>query len=361
MQLSVKVMVEQKIMRNLKTDLALFSLLIVLIAGSNSVFASKLSEAANSMAPGEWRSFDTQGFTRDLVNACGAATFITDYARDAVWNPYSREVHFVGQGHYACQKHIRYNENDNTWYEVSRAGYESVGIGHAYEHNTIDPATGTIYYAKYNSRVILKYENGSWSSLPDFPDSPAITKAIEYFPEMNGLIVVDPEAGIWLFSEITKNWKKLSNPVEMGPYHVFAEYSPVHKVIIFGGGNGSTKVNKLDANGNVFIDNIANSPGELGTRHDQGLVQADTSTGNFLAFMSDNTQYVYDVPSNTWSLVGNKPISIASTVSAAIPEYNVILFASADDGVHLYKLGASSGTLPPAPTIPVAPTNLKIK
>jgi len=353
-------MLEPKIMRKLKKDAALFVLFIILMITGNSVFASKLSEAASSMAPGEWKSFDTQGFTRDLVNACGAATFITDYARDAVWNPFSREVHFIGQGHYACQKHIRYSENDNTWYEVSRAGYESVGIGHAYEHNTINPATGTIYYAKYNSKVILKYENGAWTSLPDFPDSPAITKAIEYFPEMNGLVVVDPDAGIWLFSEVTKSWKKLSNPVEMGPYHGFAEYSPVYKVIIFGGGNGSTKINKLDANGTVHVDNIANSPGELGARGDQGLVQVDTSTGDFLAFMSDNTQYVYDVPSNTWSLIGNKAISIASTISAVIPEYNVVLFASADDGVHLYKLSDSSSSMPNAPTIPAAPTNLKL-
>jgi len=265
-------------------------LVIFFMFSSAIATASKLAEAAASMQPGEWKSFETIGFSTDLVNACGASTFIVDYARDAVWNSLKKEFHFIGQGHYACQKHIKYSEADNTWVEISRASHTDVGIGHAYEHNTIDPATGAFYYAKYNSKKIRKYLDGSWSTLPNFPAPQAITKAIEYFPEMNGLIVVDPKSGIWLFNELTDEWSKVSDLVDMGPYHIFAEYNPVSQVIIFGGGNGSKKINKLDANGVVTVTGIPNSPQTLGVASDQGLVQADTSSGNFLAFMDNNTQ-----------------------------------------------------------------------
>ncbi len=92
-------------------------------------------------------------------------------------------------------------------------------------------------------------------------------------------------------------------------------------VIIFGGGNGSTAVNKLEADGTV--SRVADSPFQLGV--DRGLVQADTSDGGFIAFSKDKTQYGYDVPSNTWSLIGNENVSITnSTISAVIPEYNVM-------------------------------------
>ncbi|MCF6263053.1 MAG: hypothetical protein L3J24_05640 [Xanthomonadales bacterium] len=302
---------------------------------------SALSIAAASMEVGESMIFDTIGFDYDLVNACGASTFIVDWARDAVWNSFNQEIHFIGQGHYACQKHIKYLENDNTWYEVSRADWEDVGIRHAYEHNTIDTGTGAFYYGRYNSKSIKKYLNGNWTTLPSFPGPRAITRAIEYFPEMNGLVVLDSQAGILLFNEITDEWSVLSGPVEMGAYHVFAEYSPVHKVIIFGGGNGSTKVNKLTADGTVDT-NIADSPVVLGVASNQGLVQVDTSTGNFLAFLDNNTQYEYDVASDSWSFFDDENISISSTISVVIPEYDVILFASRS-GVTLYKLGDSSG------------------
>jgi len=323
-------------MIKLKTTLVVLTLVLVSLAGL--AHASPLSEAAASMAAGESMRFATKGYNDDLIRACGKSTFITDWARDAVWNSFTKEVQFVGQGHYACQKQIKYSEATNTWSEVGRKSLDEVDIGHGYEHNTIDPDTGTMYYAKYNSNTISKYTaDGTWTKLPTLPGPKAITKAIEYFPEMDGLVVVDKKAGVWLFGENTNRWRKLSNPVPMGPYHIFAEYSPVDEVIIFGGGNGSTAVNKLEADGTV--SRVADSPFQLGI--DRGLVQPDTSDGGFIAFSKDDTQYGYDVPSNTWSLLGRENISITnSTISAIIPEYNVIFFATKNEGVTLYKLNA---------------------
>lgn len=57
-----------------------------------------------------------------------------------MWDPVKREVRFVGQGHNEAEKMIVYSESDNSWKGIS--GPNSGGIGHGYDHNAINPATG---------------------------------------------------------------------------------------------------------------------------------------------------------------------------------------------------------------------------
>ena len=68
------------------------------------------------------------------------------------------------------------------------------------------------------------------------------------------LIFAEKElAVVRLFDAASGAWTILSDgQLPMGPYHNFAEYNPVHKVVIFGGGNGSNDIYKLDTCGQNY-------------------------------------------------------------------------------------------------------------
>ena len=77
----------------------------------------------------------------------------------------------------------------------------------------------------------------------------------------------------------------------MGVYHNIAEYSPVHKMVLFGGGNGSSDLYKLDAKGKVTT--LKKTPIGVGTM--QSIVTLDPVSGDFLVFGKNGSFYVYDV------------------------------------------------------------------
>src|SRR5262249_23766286 len=93
----------------------------------------------------------------------------------------------------------------------------------------------------------------------------------------------------------------------------FAEYSPVHKVMIFGGGNGSSDLHKLDANSKVTTQKKA--PIGLGTM--QTIVTLDPVSGDFLVFSKNGSFYVYHVLNHAWKLPEGKLPSLGRTRVAA--------------------------------------------
>ncbi len=135
----------------------------------------------------------------------------------------------------------------------------------------------------------------------------------------------------------------------MGPYHNFAEHSPVHKVVIFGGGNGSSDLYKLDAEGKVTT--LKKAPIGIGTM--QSIVTVDPVSGDFLVFGKNGSFHVYDVAKDAWKeQEGKVPIFEPSRVKdnkvwhvAATPvsTYGVTMFVKyyhadpAQAWVYLYK------------------------
>src|SRR3989304_247049 len=106
------------------------------------------------MRPGEWKVLsqenDGTGFGEALLSV--PAQDILQYASKAKWDPFTKRFLFIGQGHYSSQKFISYTEATNTWAEEPRPSWDCSATGcisHAYEHNTIDPATGNFYYGFY--------------------------------------------------------------------------------------------------------------------------------------------------------------------------------------------------------------------
>jgi len=352
-----------------------FSVTLFMVAAvlMTSARASVLSDAADGLQPGEWTELQTQGYSESLLSACKGGSTIFEWANKAVWDPVNREVHFVGQGHVACAKHIRYQEGSNSW---STAALPSgIGdFGHGYEHNAVNPLNGDIYYRSYSADKIEKYSaaSKSWSVLPRIGTKTQVAGGIAYFPEADGLLYVDGDYGVYFYSNSSNSWSLVANTTLMidggkpqlstASYHNFASYNPADKVVYFGGGNGSKNVYKFDAQRRV--SQIANSPVSIGIN--SAITLADPSSGKQLVFSNDGSIYAYNSQANSWSGAGTHPVmshALDWRVATPISTHGVIMFMTwrfSSSKVLLYRY-AEGGGVPIDVVSPMAPASIVIQ
>jgi len=135
----------------------------------------------------------------------------------------------------------------------------------------------------------------------------------------------------------------------MGSYHNFAEYNPVVKVVVGGGGNGSSDLYKLDTLG--AVTKMKNAPFGVGTM--QSVFTVDPVTGDYLVFNASSQFYAYNVRTDTWTQKGGtvpiftsgSPV-VSSVVAAPVSTYGVNVFVSCDGAnceVNVYKHAERSG------------------
>jgi hypothetical protein len=316
--------------------------------------SSALALAASQMQVGDFRILETNGFGGELLEVPGGHT-ILEWGSQAYWNPMSRSLHFQGAGHYDEGKYIIYHEDSNTW-ELrminSRAG--EIELGHAYGHNALNPANGDFYFRGYLSKTIYKYlsESNSWYRYTDVAtgDGVQVASAIEYFPEMGGLVFVDSYIGVWVFDEGDASWTQYADGalsggtnrrLDMnGSYNQFAVYHPTQKIVLFGGGNGSENIWKMNAEG--FIQQVSNSPLNIGSQG-LNLILPNTRNGTFNVFADTGNVYEYSVQSDRWQVVGRHAVQDYTRhwkAGGYIPEYNVAMFITYNfesSKVLLYK------------------------
>jgi hypothetical protein len=335
-----------------------------------------MGSAASAMQAGEWRVLnrggDASGYNNSLLQSCGSdcADNILNFSAKGLWNPATREIHFIGKGHMREAKHIVYSEATNRWALEPLPAWAGgqYGLGHGYEHTTIDPATGRIYARPFNSTAFYRWDRSTkqWSSMPAGPN-PAVAAALEWFPDMNAVLYVGG-GEIHAYSETTGNWRVLATGQTMGGYHNVASYNPVHKVAIVGGGNDSRVLYKVTANG--AVSRIADAPAGVGIL--SGLLTTDPASGKVLLLSSGGGLFEYDVPTNRWSTLSSSiPIwapdsnKIIYRVAIPISTYGVIAFlthywSDSTSQVHLYKHSPGSGT-PTDTTPPAAPTGVRLQ
>ena len=316
---------------------------------------------SSQMKAGTWAELDSTSFNNgDMLKVDSAIDYITQYADSAAWDPIAKRFLFMGQAHGmgSGARFVIYTDSDNTWRKgplpLSCLGepYSSC-IGHAYDHNTIDPTTGDLYYRHYHGTTIYRYSAGSWSQLTDAPANVVrligtCCAAIEYFPEMGGLIVVAGGLGeVAIFNKQTNQWSQLAAGLQMGPYSNFIEYNPVHKVVIFGGGNTSD-VYKLDSSGR--ITKMKNAPVSLGIQ--RSLVSVDPVSGKYLVLSDQGRFYEYDITADSWRTLNLPPFwgstfvgtgSIDGVIEAPVTTYGVVMYVVYNYGqskVYLYKHAA---------------------
>jgi hypothetical protein len=346
------------------TRVALFAGVLAL----GTAHASPLSDAANSLQPGE--SVKVRTKLAGSVLTPDSENFIM-WASSGVWDPVRHEVRFVGKRYSTFPfRFLVYQENSDSW-SSNRAvpgPLSSPTYGHGYDHNTVDPATGTHYVRGYNSKTIYAW-NGSWTALPDFPGSSIdVAASISWVPGL-GVVYVDQNN---FFAYDGSSWKSVGTPPDSN-YHSISEYNPTSQTLIYGGGNGVTAMWKLDANRRIA--RIKDPPFGQGASEVQTVLVSDPASDQFITWQKRSTTWAaYDVGSDTWSTL-SRSTGDGSTPSRGVPNlsssdiggatigipintYGVIMFiqfagASNDADVWVYKHSPSVAVATPNP-----PTNV---
>lgn len=355
-------------------------LLVVAALASVSATAmaqTTLQSTVTGMQAGEWRLLnrpgDGSGFNNALLRACvgtDCADNILNFASKGLWNPATREIHFIGKGHQREAKHIVYSEATNRWTQEPLPAWAGgmYGLAHGYEQTTIDPATGRIYARPFNSTNYYRWDRATkqWGAIANGPNS-AVAVALEWFPEMNGFVYVGG-GEIHAYSETTGSWRSLATGLAMGGYHNVATYNPVHKVAIVGGGNDSRALYRVAANGGVT--RIADAPAGVGVQ--SSVLTTDPVSGKVLLFSSGGTFFEYDVPTNRWStLTPSIPLwapdsnKIIYRVAVPVSSHGVLAFlthywSDATSQVYVYKHSPGTGT-PADTTPPSPPTGIRLQ
>jgi hypothetical protein len=306
---------------------------------------TEIGKLAAAMAPRTWAELKTTGLTWELVKVTSAAEYhIFMYSDDAAWDPATEQFLFLGIGHYTPWKFITYSATTNRWQEVPLPGWAS-GPAHGYDHNAIDPSADFFYHLKSNTRQVYEYNiaNAVWRPLPENLEASYIGHgmALQYFPEMNGLIHVFA-GSVYFFKRTTATWSTLRSNLPMGGQHNIAKYNSGHGVMLLGGGdtwNGpvSRDIHRLDANG--IITTLRPAPTGVGIT--QSVITDDPVSGKFLV-ISGGKFYAFDIMSDTWELLSDpSPFGHDGTVAARVDNYGVTMFIHAEyfknPRAYLYK------------------------
>jgi hypothetical protein len=302
---------------------------------------TELARLAASMKPGTWAELTTQGFSADLLKVQNH--HILEYTDTAVWDPKSQQVLFVGQGHYSAVKFITYSAATNSWKlmptPVWWKGDPKTGkgpIGHAYQNNTIDTVRGVLYHHQSATRLVHRFEiaKDEWSTLPEIKGAATgHGTALVYFPERKGLVRVLGGA-VHFFDEDKNVWSLLKEKTPMGPYHNIAKYNPVDKSVIFGAGNGSKTLYRMDADD--AITPLQDAPFVI--RISSTVTAIDPVSGDLLVLsMEDKGKFhAFNMKKNEWRRLPDAPIG--EGVTASIGSHGVTLvFANRPTKVYLYK------------------------
>jgi hypothetical protein len=334
--------------------------------GASLVQATTLSDAAQALLPGQWVQLPTTGFNDALLKDGDYNLF--QYTEDIIWDPVSKQLLFVGGGHGSNAAFISYGEVSNAWQTRSLPGsYWSTNFSHAYDHSTIIPSLGRFYHRQPGGGDRLEiYDIGSntWTRSAPLPNGQQCCGAVEWFPELGRIVYVDGDYGVFAYDPATNQWSTLSNTLSsMGPYHVFAEYSPVHKVLLFGGGNGSSAIFRMNASGQITRIS-PDAPGEMGTTH--SIVTLDPNSGNFLVFYSSSNWYEYNPTTNEFRrMSGTAPFgAVFDTVATPVSTFGVTLFAKYNgnsSSVYLYRHSPGTGVVQPSVTFGASPTSVAIQ
>ncbi|MCA9617916.1 MAG: hypothetical protein KC731_02775 [Myxococcales bacterium] len=316
--------------------------------------ASVLSDAASQLVAGSFVELSMSGYDSALLDA-GSSHHILQYSDKGVWDPNTCQALFVGGGHLSQVKYIAYRGSDNTWFhapnpswwcDTSQASNPYDCASHAYGHNALDPATGTLFFRLFNRADIYRHQvdgilDGVWDDAPALPSTPAgcIATALEYFPEMDKLVYVDCAGqDAYVLGPTDGSWQVIDGPFSMGAYHNYAVYNRIEQTVMFGAGNGSGAFHLLRANGSVTPTAVAPHdfhPEAQGS--DLKILTVDPAGGDYLAYARNGEMWRYDVGTDSWSALS---VSAPTDLNVAIPisSYNVVMFLQqAPAKVWLYK------------------------
>jgi hypothetical protein len=325
---------------------------------------TSLSDLATRLKPGEWGELSTSGFSQgEIMTPSGGVGQILQYTDEAQWDPINRRLYVIGCARgvgsdYTCNtsdaedaKWVMYSEATNSWQKMTATTPFSLRY-HSYDQAAVDPQTGDYYYMQYDAEgeEVWRFRSGSWSKLPPLPTSRSCcgTGAIEFFPELGGLVVVDHGGQFFVYKPSTNSWSTIAGGgMPFGEYHNITEYSKARQLLYVAGGvNAGRVLLMLDKQGK--LTRAADAPVNLGISSKGAVHTVDPVSGNLIVLTWDSaSMYEYNPDGNSWRQVGSHPVKSqydTLTVAAPLPEYGVIMFVMYDEAesrVYLYKHSGS--------------------
>ena len=288
---------------------------------------SALAKLAASMSSGQWTSFSMGGMGASLLDA-GSGHSITEFSARGHWDPVHKKIQYWGQGHYANDNLITWDDATNQWSSNGSAGMGT--IGHGYYHLALDPATGDLYLRGYNSATVKKNPyGGSWSNIASCPNiANQVAGALEWFTGLNssagGLTFCDTlSAEMW--NKSANAWAVPSSSLSgMGSYHNWAVAAGGS--LYFGGGNGSSVMYRMSASGSVA--SAPSTPIAAGVS--AGIVVRHPDGNQLLLFSQGTSGTIYRFNGSSWSTQGTHQIGGATDLWFGVPisDYGILLFVA---------------------------------
>jgi hypothetical protein len=325
----------------------------VLSLAATPVPATPLTDVAASLAPGQWGELATTNFNEATLGD-GTSFAVFWFSEDLAWDGANRRLYFVGGGHDSDAQFLTWSESTNAWTRAKPAGgVWHPTFSHAYDHLALIPSRNRLYFRQpasdSNDRIEI-YDIGSatWSRSAVMPSRPACCGALEYFPELGGLVMAAGPGPVFLYDPGGNSWRELANNVAIGDFHNFAEYSPVHRVMIFGGGEGANGRALFRINANGQVARLGDAPQRIGITY--SVVTTDPVSGDFLVFF-DNASWQFNPITDTWTPLSAVPPwrslgspGIFAAVATPIPELGIVVvakYAGDNSRVYLYRHSAS--------------------
>ncbi|PYS31238.1 MAG: hypothetical protein DMG11_02020 [Acidobacteria bacterium] len=340
-----------------------------------SAQSTALASLAASMQPGTWAELQTSNLNATFSSSDaggGASGQIIGYTDDAVWDPASRQVFFLGGDHNwsvpTTVKFVSYSEATNSWQRRTTPSWAS-GVVHGYHHNAIDTATGTFYHRPFSVQAVHRYnisaqtwDQPAMAAFPFTSDYNNCCDAFEYFPELGGLVWVSGSQSVYLYRPSTNQWSTLATNLNIGGTWHSARYNPVRQVMIFYS-EMTGALYKLSSSGQVT--RLGNPPISLYNSL-VGPLTVDPVSGKYLALTPSGTQfYTYDVQTDVWQAqsTSTKPSFDSFIVATPISTYGVNMFVSCASGAapcHVYLYKFSGGSPPPPPPGDTTPPTVSV-
>lgn len=316
-----------------------------------------------ALSTGAWdqNPFTMTGYNTTLLDA-GNNRILLEYGCKGFYDPFRRELIFKGGGHSDATSNgvIRYDMAANSWSRSS--GISSPWYLHGYERSAFDTTTGRFFTTDEGSSSQAFYEfdysDGTWDTLTTMNNFEGgfqqIAPAIEYFPELHGIVQYHSGRGLGLYNLELGTWTDIGLTTQNN-YHSLARYNPVlAEMMIVSGNSGAGTVTMwiLDRFGNTTT--ARNLPSfDLGPDGGMVLVCEDPDSqyyGQYIAFergQSGSLGYeVYDSIANTWTSLGSHSIYTDGTdphryAAISIPTVHGAMFLtgnSSNANFYLYRM-----------------------
>lgn len=337
-------------------------LLAALLAPVQGFAASALETAARSMSAGQWLQFTSPtGMVSTFAGTGGASGFAIGFVDKFVWDHVTHKGYFIGSDHHpspAVAVFAVYDEATNAWSKLTPPAWSPDLTNtpmHGYHHTAIDVIGRKLYHRPYNSNTshVMDLDTQVWSDLPALTTGggsnqigyQASGAGVDFFPwigDKGWLIFHSTENGTngtaVRYDPVANNWATptgWNETMTTGDPHNIVECSPVHRLCIAGGGNGSSNVHRITAR-ETMTANFCNAPKAYGVN--TSITTHDPVTGNFLFFWDSNDWYEMNPITCTWTQQGGTASPLASplhtpatpvhgNMAAAIYDYGIIMFA----------------------------------